>query len=187
MPAGLWNIEIEQGETWNPQVVFQSEYRAVDDASIAAAGTTLTSNTAAFSAGDAGKSVSLAGAGTGRGALVTTIASVTNPTTAVLSVAATFAAFSADLDIYVPVNLTSFTARMSLRDKTAKELLSLTTANGRITLGGTAGSVTFLIAATDSAKLPFGVHSYDVDIVSGGGVVTKFLKGSFTVLRERTI
>lgn len=186
MPAGLWNIEIEQGETWNPTLTYQSDYRKVDDANISATGTTLTSRTAAFSAADVGKSISLAGAGTARGALVTTISSVASATSATVALAATFAAASADLLIYAPVDLSGFSARMTVRDSAAAEVVSLTTANSRISLGGTAGTVGLLLSATVSAGLPFGVHNYDLELVSGSGVVTKLLKGQFTVIREQT-
>ena len=62
--------------------------RTVTGAAITAASTTLTSATAAFTSADVGKTVSVVGAAPASGPLYTTIASVTNSTTAVLTLAA---------------------------------------------------------------------------------------------------
>lgn len=62
--------------------------RFVSDGAMTASSDVLTSATADFLSGDIGKQVAVAGAGVGGVDLVTTIASVTNTTTAVLSVAA---------------------------------------------------------------------------------------------------
>jgi hypothetical protein len=86
------------------------------------------------------------------------------------------------------VNVTGYTARMQIRrsaDATAA-LLELTTANGRITLGGVAGTITFSVSATDTAALPSGIFRYDLELVSSGGVVTKLLKGDVVVSQEIT-
>lgn len=60
-------------------------YKTVTDAAITAADNTLTSATAAFVAGDAGKQINVAGAGAAGVYLSTTIASVTNATTVELT------------------------------------------------------------------------------------------------------
>lgn len=59
--------------------------RTVADAAITSGSATLTSATAAFTSADVGKSVRVAGAGAAGAALSTTIASVTNATTVVLT------------------------------------------------------------------------------------------------------
>ena len=62
--------------------------REVADASITSGQTTLTSATAAFTAGDVGKTINLYGAGSNQAPIVTTIAAYTNATTVTIGVAA---------------------------------------------------------------------------------------------------
>lgn len=86
------------------------------------------------------------------------------------------------------VNVTGYTARMQIR-KTAEAsafLLECTTENGRIALGGAAGTITFSVSAADTAALPSGTFRYDLELISGGGIVTKLLKGDVVVAQEVT-
>jgi hypothetical protein len=88
-----------------------------------------------------------------------------------------------------PINLTGYTARMSVRATftSSSSVLDLNTSNGGITLGGSAGTITITASATTTAALtaPFsGV--YDLELVSGGGVVTRLLEGTATVSPEVT-
>lgn len=73
--------------------------RDVTDADATAASTTLSSATAAFDASDVGRQVIVQGAGTDGGELVTTIASVTDASTAVLADAAVTTVAGADARI----------------------------------------------------------------------------------------
>ncbi len=87
------------------------------------------------------------------------------------------------------VNLTGYTARLNVREtySSSSAILTLTTENGGITLGGSAGTITLSASATTTAALtaPFsGV--YDLELVSGGGVVTRLLEGVATVSPEVT-
>lgn len=81
------------------------------------------------------------------------------------------------------VNLTGYTARMQIRPTAASATttLSLTTENGRIALGGAAGTITLTISATDSAAIAAGRYVYDLELVSAGGIVTRLLQGIVTV------
>lgn len=81
-------------------------------------------------------------------------------------------------DPAVPVDLTGFTARMSLKSQ-GTQALSLTTENSRITLGGAAGSIVLSVDATTAATLVAGSYAYDLELVSGDvvPVVTRLLKG----------
>ena len=54
------------------------------------------------------------------------------------------------------------------------------TANGRITLGGIAGSVTVLIDATTTGAIPAGRYAYDL-VLTTGSTVTRYLEGKFIV------
>lgn len=87
------------------------------------------------------------------------------------------------------INLTGYTARMSVRAtfSSSTSVLDLNTSNSGITLGGAAGTITITASATTTAALtaPFsGV--YDLELVSGGGVVTRLLEGTATVSPEVT-
>jgi len=85
----------------------------------------------------------------------------------------------------VAVNLTGYTARMQVRAtlESASTLVELTTANSRIALGGTAGTITLTISATDTAALTAGRGVYDLELVSGSGIVTRLLQGVATISR----
>lgn len=86
------------------------------------------------------------------------------------------------------INLTGYTARMQIRLKktSAAFLVELTTENGGITLGGAAGTITLLITAVASAALTFTSASYDLELIAGGGAVTRLLEGSVTLSPEVT-
>jgi hypothetical protein len=84
------------------------------------------------------------------------------------------------------IDLSGYTARMQMRRNHQDDsLIDLTTENGRIALGGVAGTVTLTIAATDTAALPPVEGVYDLEIVSGA-VVDKLLAGTFSIAREVT-
>ena len=85
------------------------------------------------------------------------------------------------------INLTNYTARMQIRQEveSTQPLLTLTTSNGRITLGGVNGTVTWFISDADTAAFSSdGV--YDLEIISGNGEVTRVLKGKVRLDQEVT-
>ena len=86
------------------------------------------------------------------------------------------------------VNLTGYTARMQVRAtlESASTLVELTTANSRIALGGAAGTITLTISATDTEALTAGRGVYDLELVSGSGIVTRLLQGVATISRNVT-
>jgi hypothetical protein len=86
------------------------------------------------------------------------------------------------------VNLTGFSARMHIRSTVdaTTTILELTTANSRIALGGAAGTITLTVSATDTAALTDEEGVYDLELVSGGGVVTRLLEGSVQITKEVT-
>lgn len=85
------------------------------------------------------------------------------------------------------VNLTGYTARMQVREtaSSASIILSLTTENGGITLGGSAGTVTITISATETAALTAGSYVYDLELISGSTVYRR-IQGDFDVDAEVT-
>jgi hypothetical protein len=86
------------------------------------------------------------------------------------------------------VNVTGYTARMQIR-KTVDAttiILTLTTENGRITVGGANGLITLLVSAADTAALTTFCGVYDLEVISPAGVVTRLLEGQVEVSKEVT-
>lgn len=86
------------------------------------------------------------------------------------------------------VNLASYTARMQLRSTAASAtvVLSLTTENSRIALGGALGTITLSLTATETAAISAGRYVYDLELVSAGGQVTRLMEGTVTITPEVT-
>lgn len=85
-----------------------------------------------------------------------------------------------------PVDLSGFTARMSVKDKVGgTELFRLDTTNGRIVLDNAAKTITLTIASVDTAAIAWTKGVYDLELVSGG-VVETLLSGRINVVREVT-
>jgi hypothetical protein len=87
-----------------------------------------------------------------------------------------------------PVNLTSYTARMQARTShiSGTVVLDLTTANGKITLGGTAGTITLSLTAAETAAITQSSLAYDLELVSVGGEVTRLVEGQIILTPEVT-
>jgi hypothetical protein len=86
------------------------------------------------------------------------------------------------------INITGYSARMQVRSAATSStvVLELTTANSRISLGGVAGTVTLTVDAATTANLTPALYVYDLELVSGGGVVTRLIEGNFNVKAEVT-
>ena len=85
------------------------------------------------------------------------------------------------------INLTGYaSAEMDLRETpdSSSELLTLTTANNRIALGGSAGTVTLTITASDTANLTEGDGVFDLEVVDGSARVYRILEGTYSVRRN---
>lgn len=87
-----------------------------------------------------------------------------------------------------PIDLTGYSARMQVRANVTATttVIELTTANSRIALGGVAGTVTLTVSAADTAAVPAGRYVYDLELVSGSGVVNRLIMGNFVVRAEVT-
>lgn len=91
------------------------------------------------------------------------------------------------LQYKTPVDLTGFTARMSIKDVVGgTELLRLDTTNARIVLDNAAKTITLTIAAADTAAITWLEGVYDLELVSGSGVVSLVMSGAVTVDTEVT-
>lgn len=86
------------------------------------------------------------------------------------------------------INLTGYTARMMARTSVDEPtpFITLTTANGGIALGGAAGTITLIMSDTATSALTTTSGVYDLELVSGGGVVTRLLQGNLMVSNEVT-
>lgn len=90
------------------------------------------------------------------------------------------------------LDLTGKTARMQVREaiESTAVKISLTTENGGITLGGTAGTLTFLISAEDTSELSatYDVEQwvYDLEFVNADLTVERVLQGTVVVYPEVT-
>lgn len=87
-----------------------------------------------------------------------------------------------------PVNITNWTARLAARVdvEDSEVILSLTTSNGGITLGGAAGTISLNQTATQTAVLPAGTYVYDLELISAVGVVTRLVQGELNISPEVT-
>jgi hypothetical protein len=81
-----------------------------------------------------------------------------------------------------PLNLTGYTGVMTVRPfvGAATTTVVASTANGRMTLGGIAGTVTVLIDATTTGAIGSGRYVYDL-VLTSGTTVTRYLEGKFIV------
>ena len=82
------------------------------------------------------------------------------------------------------VNLTGYaSAEMDLRDnpESSTTILTLTTGNSGIALGGSAGTVTLTISATNTNNLAVGDGHYDLEITDGSGNVYRIMEGTYSV------
>lgn len=87
-----------------------------------------------------------------------------------------------------PVNLTGYTARLKAKTSYSKDnaIINLTTENGGITLGGEAGTITLNLNNLATAAFGFTRLVYDLELVSPGGIVKRFLQGIITLDVEAT-
>jgi len=86
-----------------------------------------------------------------------------------------------------PVNLTGLTGRMQIRKNkfTDNIVMDLTTANGRLTFGGTNGVVTMTLSAAETATiLTDGV--YDLEFVTSATSASRWLEGLIILSKEVT-
>jgi hypothetical protein len=89
----------------------------------------------------------------------------------------------------VPMDLTGYSARMQIRKTigSTKVLVDLATSPGSgIALGGALGTIVLTISAALTTAITEAVGVYDLELVSGGGVVTRLLEGDVEIKPEVT-
>lgn len=87
-----------------------------------------------------------------------------------------------------PIDLTGYDARMQVRKKysSATALISATTGNGKITLGGAAGTIAVELVPTDSEDITDKYGVYDIELIAPNARVYRLLKGVVTFDPEVT-
>ena len=80
-----------------------------------------------------------------------------------------------------PINLTGYGARMQIRAADGALLADLSVANGKITLGGAAGTIELVIPAADTAVMTFATALYDMKLIAPNGDEIRFLQGKVTL------
>lgn len=87
-----------------------------------------------------------------------------------------------------PVNLTGYSARMQVRRayNNPYTLLSLTSSDGTITLGGSLGTIVVDGPALLTEEMSSRVGVYDLELESADGTVTRLLEGKVTISPEVT-
>jgi hypothetical protein len=86
------------------------------------------------------------------------------------------------LQFYTPVNMTGFTARMTIKDKIGGTVLDTLVP----TIDAVNNTITLTISAVDTALFTWKKGVYDLEMVSAGGVVTTIFAGSVTLTQEVT-
>lgn len=86
-----------------------------------------------------------------------------------------------------PVDLTTYSARMQVREKhsSTSTNLSLSSDNGDITLGGVNGTILIEIDADTTAGIVAKDYVYDLELISSS-TVTRLIEGKFIVTPEVT-
>jgi hypothetical protein len=88
----------------------------------------------------------------------------------------------------VAVNLTGYTARLAARVdvEDTETVLTLTTENGGITLGGALGTISLDRTAAQTTLLPAGTYVYDLELIASNGTVTRLVQGELDISAEVT-
>lgn len=87
-----------------------------------------------------------------------------------------------------PIDLTGCKARLQFRAELESPdvLLELTTENGGIALGGTAGTVDLYVSDEDTTLIDWEGGVFDLEIEHASGEVTRLAEGSGSVSKEVT-
>lgn len=96
------------------------------------------------------------------------------------------------LQIFAPADMAGYTARMDIRGKVGGTLLASSDASDAplniitLTIDNTKKTITMLISATATAAIAWSKGVYELEMVSGTGVVAAVMTGQATVSREIT-
>jgi hypothetical protein len=87
----------------------------------------------------------------------------------------------------VPVDLTTYTARMQVREKytSTSAIITITTENGGISLGGEDGTIDLYVSDSNTSHIVAKEYVYDLELVSSSNVY-RLIQGKFIVTPEVT-
>lgn len=87
-----------------------------------------------------------------------------------------------------PVNVTGYSAEMQLRSlpDSPTPVLTLSSTTGGITVGGANGRFDVHATNVQTRAIDEGTYYYDIEITSGGGIVTRLAQGQIVVTPEVT-
>lgn len=85
-----------------------------------------------------------------------------------------------------PYDLTSYRAHMQMRDTTGALIADLSTENGGITLGGTAGTIDLYIADEVTAGMNFTTGQYDLFLLAPNGDAIPIVAGKVSLMKGQT-
>ena len=179
-----YDTTIDQGANWYINFIYN---QPVTITNITGNGTTVTYTTAA-QAFTVGQLVSITGVIPSQYNLTNVAIATRTSTQFTVTNSATGVYISGGV-AYVPVNLTGCTAALQLRslpnDPTAA--LTLTTANGGITLTALTGNIAVTATATQTRAIDEGYYYYDLEVTNtASGVVTRIAQGQILVSAEIT-
>lgn len=91
-------------------------------------------------------------------------------------------------DTGTPINLTGYTAIMEIKNAStdATALLTLSTANGGITLGGANGEINLALSETAISALAVGSYVYDMKFTQPDTTTLRLLEGKFVLMEYIT-
>ena len=90
---------------------------------------------------------------------------------------------------YTPQSIAGYSARLTIKDRIGGTVLATCTSgspDNRIALDNTNHTITINISAVDTAAFTFTTGVYDLELVSGAGVVTTLYSGGVSVVKEVT-
>lgn len=87
---------------------------------------------------------------------------------------------------YTPVDMSSYTARLTIKDRIGGAILLALVSPTAIAIDNVEHTITVTITATATAALAFTKGVYDLEMVSPAGVVTTIFSGAVVVTKEVT-
>ena len=84
------------------------------------------------------------------------------------------------------VDVTGYSALMDVKiaPTSVSNIIELSSANGRITVGTTDGTFTLNLTPAETTDIPVGNYVYDLQITSPTGTVYTLLAGGFTITSQ---
>ena len=86
------------------------------------------------------------------------------------------------------IDLTGYTAKLDIRQNISdtSPIISLSTSNSRITLGGALGTILLNLNATETGSLNFSTALYDLELYSGSNTI-RLLQGKVILSKQVTV